>query len=198
MYYGNFRYRFRFRCPLRMAESNREKGRHVDEAPPQQRGDKRKRVSRGIAFSIACLALIRSTIWAIDAMHAVILNLVRSELEDHLLADLGANKLKPPHLLEPFEARSLDVKDLMKSLDQVHWTIELKDGQVPSISPSHNCSGKSKLRHWKSEEFSNFVLVAPIVLRNLIPKQSYECFCLLHEIYKLILCEPTRITRPPT
>lgn len=33
----------------------------------------------------------------IDAMHAVILNLVRSELEDHRLADLGANKSRSVH-----------------------------------------------------------------------------------------------------
>ena len=86
----------------------------------------------------------------IDAMHAVILNLVQSELEDHL-SDLGANK---SHLRDPSQGGVLDIKDLMKSLSRVDWTIELRDGRVPSISPSHSCSGKSKLGHWKSEKFS--------------------------------------------
>ena len=78
-------------------------------------------------------------------------------------------------------------------MSRVDWTIELRDGQVPSISPSHSCSGKSKLGHWKSEEFSKFILVAPVVLRELIPRRCYDCFCLLHEIYLLIFCEPMRI-----
>ena len=123
----------------------------------------------------------------IDAMHAVILNLVRSELEDHL-ADLGANQSRSVHLRDPPQGGVLDVKDLMKSLSRVDWTIELRNGRVPSISPSHSCSGKSKLGHWKSEEFSKFILVAPVVLRELIPRRCYECFC-LHEIYQLIVCE---------
>ena len=68
----------------------------------------------------------------IDAMHAVILNLVQSELEDHLLADLGTNRSKPPHLCDPSKGGLLDVKDLMKSLNHVQWITELKDGRVPS------------------------------------------------------------------
>ena len=81
------------------------------------------------------------------------------------------------------------MKDLIKSLSRVDWTIELRDGRVLSISPSHSGSGKSKLGHWKSEEFPKFILVAP-VLRELIPRRCYDCFCLLHEIYLLIFCEP--------
>ena len=61
----------------------------------------------------------------------------------------------------------------MHSLNQVDWTTELTDGRVPSISPSHNCTGKSKLGHWKSEEFTKFILVAPVVLRDLIPRECY-------------------------
>ena len=49
------------------------------------------------------------------------------------------------------------MKDLVKSLSTVDWTIELRDGRVPSISPSHSCSGKSNLGHWKSE-FCNAII----------------------------------------
>ena len=87
----------------------------------------------------------------IDAMHAVILNLVvGSELEGHLLADLGVNKSRPVHLRDPSQGGVLDMKDIMRSLNKVDWTLELRDGRDPSISPSHSCSGKSKLCHWKS------------------------------------------------
>ena len=71
----------------------------------------------------------------IDAMHAVILNLVRSELEGHLLEVLGVNKSRPVHLRDPSQGGVLDVKDIMRSLNKVDWTVELRDGRVPSISP---------------------------------------------------------------
>ena len=85
----------------------------------------------------------------IDAMHAVILNLLQSVLEGHL-ADLSVNKSRPVHLRDSSQGGVLDVKD-MSSLNKVDWTVELRDGRVPSISTSHSCSGKSKLGHWKSE-----------------------------------------------
>ena len=127
-YYGNFRYRFRFRCPLRTTESNQEKGRHVDEAPSTVERRRRQKEA-GVTGECIFYCLLDLCGFdplkdmVIDTMHAVILNLVQSKLEDHLLSDLGANKSKPPHLHDPSEGGLLDVKDLMKSLDQVHWTI---------------------------------------------------------------------------
>lgn len=162
------RYRFHFRCPLRTAESNREKGRHVDQAPSAAER-KRRQKEAGVTgecvfyrlFDLCGFDPLKDMV--IDAMHAVILNLVRSELEDHLLADLGANRSKPPHLRDPSEGGLLDVKDLMKSLNHVQWTTELKDGRVPSISPSHNCSGKSKLGHWKSDTHTHTHATIPVL-----------------------------------
>jgi len=49
------------------------------------------------------------------------------------------------------------------------------------------------LGHWKSEEFSKFILVAPVVLCELIPKKAYKCMCLLMEVYHLIFSELLRI-----
>ena len=141
-------------------------------------------------YDLCCFDSVKDMV--IDAMHAVILNLVRSELEDHLLADVGVNKSQSVHLRDPAQGGMLDVKDLVKSLSKVDWTTELRDGRVPSISPSHSCSGRSKLGHWKSKEFSNFILVAPVVLRGLVPRRCYDCFC-LHEIYQLIFCGPMPI-----
>ena len=48
----------------------------------------------------------------------------------------------------------LDRRDLSQSLKQVNWTIELKDGRVPSICETAP-SGKHKLGFWKAEEFGS-------------------------------------------
>ena len=45
------------------------------------------------------------------------------------------------------------------------------------------------LDHWKSEEFSKFILVAPVVLRELVPQKAYECICILTKVYHLIFSE---------
>jgi len=42
------------------------------------------------------------------------------------------------------------------------------------------------LGHWKSEEFSKFILVATVVLHELVPQKAYECICLLTKVYHLI------------
>ena len=196
--YGNFRFRFWFHSPLCTAEDNREKARQVDQAPSAAERRRRQK-ERGVTgecnfyrlYDLCGFDPVKDMV--IDAMHAVILNLVRSELEDHLLADLGVNKSLPVHLRDPSQGGLFDVKDLMKSLSKVDWTIEVRDGRVSSISPSHSYSGKSKLGHWKFEEFSKFILVAPVVLSEVIPRRSYDCFCFLHEIYQLIFCESMRI-----
>lgn len=70
----------------------------------------------------------------IDAMHAVVLNLVRTELLNHLLADLGPNDTVPSLDRDPTRGGLLDKSDLAKALRKIEWTTELRDGRVPSIS----------------------------------------------------------------
>ena len=127
----------------------------------------------------------------IDAMHAIVLNLIKSELENHLLADLGPNASVAVSDRDTSEGGVLDRSSLVKALEKVKWTVELKDDRVPSLNPNHG--GSSKLGHWKSEEFGEFILVAPVVLRGLLPQKSYDCFCLLSEIHQLVFSEPMRL-----
>ena len=128
-------------------EDNNEKGCQVDQAPSVAEQRRRQKYT-GITgecifyclYDLCGFDPVKDMV--IDAMHAVTLNLVQSELEDHLLADLGVNKSRSVHLRDPSQGGVLDVKDLMRSLNKVDWTIELRDGRVPSISPSHSCSSK--------------------------------------------------------
>ena len=53
--------------------------------------------------------------------------------------------------------------------------------------------GKHKLGFWKSEEFSKLSLVAPYILHSQIPKEPYECFCLLTRIHQPIFSKELRI-----
>ena len=123
-------------------------------------------------------------------MHAVVLNLVKTELENHLLADLGPNASVAIAECDSSQGGLLDRNDLIKSLNKVNWTTELKDGRVPMLTPSHDTKSRSvMLGHWKSEEFSEFILVAPVVLLELVPQKAYECICLLTKIYHLIFSE---------
>ena len=61
------------------------------------------------------------------------------------------------------------------------WTTELKDRRIPTVYQD----GK-KLGHWKAEEFAKLILVAPVVLRNLVPQKAYNCFCLLRKNWDLV------------
>jgi hypothetical protein len=110
-------------------------------------------------------------------MHAVVLNLIRSELEHHLLAEGGPLKRA----------------DLAEALGYVQWTSELKDGRLPNVPQTYNRQSKHRLGHWKSEEFTKFATVAPYVLHSLIPKPAYECFLLLTRIHQLIFSKQLRI-----
>ena len=95
-----------------------------------------------------------------------------------LLADLGRNSSLQPNERDPSNGGVLDCQSLAFALERVEWTPELKDGRVLTF-----CKDGQRLSHWKAEEFSKFILVAPVILRNLIPKKSYDCFCLLKDIY---------------
>ena len=88
-----FTYRFCFSCPLPYGRIW-EKGRHVDEAPST--AERRRQKEAGVMgecifyclFDLCGFDPLKNMV--IDTMHAVILSLVRSELEDHLeMADLG-------------------------------------------------------------------------------------------------------------
>ena len=118
----------------------------------------------------------------IDVMHALLLNLVKSELENHLLTDATnpeQNSNNGALLLK---------KNLSKALSKVKWTVELKDGRVPAVSDS-----SKKLGGWTAEEFGKFILVAPVILRGLIPKDAFELIHLLHQAHHIIFSKQLRI-----
>ena len=197
-YYGNFRYRFQNPAEERSLELNRRNGRRADKASSVA---ERKRITRDSGVTGECIFYrftdlcgfdpIRDL--AIDAMHAVVLNLVKTELENHLLADLGPNASVSIAERDSSQGGLLDRNDLVKSLSKVKWTTELKDGRVPSLTPTHDSKSKCMLGHWKSEEFSKFILVAPVILRELVPQKAYESICLLAKVYHLIFSERMRI-----
>ena len=121
----------------------------------------------------------------IDAMHALSLNLICTELEDRLLADLGANSTLHPQERLLLNGGLLDCNDLARALLKVDWTTEMKNGRLLQVCPSQP-HGKHKLGYCKSEEFPRFAEVAPLVLHSIVPKKAYDCFHLLHQIHKLI------------
>ena len=51
----------------------------------------------------------------------------------------------------------------------------------------------SQIGHWKAEDISEFIQVAPVVLRGLIPCKAYTCFCYLNEIHNLVFSKRLRI-----
>lgn len=125
-------------------------------------------------------------------MHSVVLNLVRSELEHHLLADLGPNATSPASQRCPSLGGVLSRDDLWNRLKLVPWYTELRNGRIPHIYQTES-SGKHALGHWKAEEFCKFALVAPYVLREIVPKRVYRCFCLLSDVYRLLYSMELRI-----
>ena len=124
---------------------------------------------------------------SIDAMHAITLNLVRTELA-HTLADLGPNSSLEPTERDPANGGLIDRQSLARAIQKVEWTPELKDGRLPTF-----CKVGQTLSYWKAEEFSKFILVAHVVLRKLIPRSAYECFCTLKDICDLVYSKRLRI-----
>lgn len=94
----------------------------------------------------------------IDVMHALALNLIRTELEDRLLADLGANSTLHSQERLVSNGELLDRNDLSEALSKVDWTAEMKNGHLPKVCPSQS-NGKHKLGYWKSEEYSRLILL---------------------------------------
>ena len=192
-YYGQFRKRYRFPAPARSAESNRQYGQSVDSATSS--AEKQRRVKEtGVTgetifyrfYDLCGFDPIHDLV--IDVMHALLLNLVRSEMEHHLLGDLGQNSTLPVTDRSPAQGRLLSKREFASSLSALNWTVEMKDGRVPTVSQSGDCCSG-----WTAEEFSKFILVAPVVLRGLIPQRAYESIFLLHRIYCLIFSKQLRI-----
>ena len=184
-YYGYFQKRFWYPCLPRTASEDRINGQAADGAITVT---ERKRITKetGVTgesifyrlYDLCGFDPVRDLV--IDAMHAIVLNLIKTELKNHL-ADLGSNASLPPTERDPKKGGILNRFDLQAALKKLEWTVEIKDGRVPTINIYPQAQ---KLGHWKAEEFSNFIQVAPVVLRRLIPKQPYECFCILKEIYR--------------
>ena len=187
-YYGHFQFRFWNPSPPRTAQEDRQSGRAADCATTVA---ERKRISKGSGvtgesifyhlYDLCGFDPVQDLV--IDAMHAIVLNLIRTELEVHLLADLGANADQMPLERDSKIGGLLDRTSLAKASDNVEWLTELKDGRVPSVANSYE---SKKLGHWKAEDLSKFIQVAPVVLHGLIPRKAYTCFCYHNEIHNLV------------
>ena len=188
-YYGDFHRRFYHPAEPRTAEKNRANGKAVDDAPT------RKQQS---SLSLECGVNGESVLYrlydlygfdpvqdlVIDAMHAIVLNLISREFEHLIFASMGSNEGKPVQDRNPREGGVLCRADFIAALSKVPWTNELRDGRLPTLNPKSSSS--SKLGNWKAEEFSKFAIVAPVVLAGIIPKQVYACFMLLVRIYSIV------------
>jgi len=97
----------------------------------------------------------------VDAMHAICLNLIRTELEYHVLLDLRSNIGCSISDRSSTNGGLPDRKDLDFALSYVPWTTKLKNGRVPSVTACNDPNSKHRLGHWKSEELWKFALVAP-------------------------------------
>ena len=66
----------------------------------------------------------------VDVMHSLVLTLIHSELEQHLLKDTSSDVVDKGGLLE--------WRDLSEALGKVNWYSELRDGRVPRASLTKN------------------------------------------------------------
>ena len=82
-------------------------------------------------------------------MHSLVLNLIRSELEQHLLKDTSSDVVDEGGLLER--------RDLTEALGKVELYSELRDRRVPRVSLTKN---KLVGINWKAEEFAKFAIVS--------------------------------------
>ena len=171
-YYGETQLRYRL--------DNRALGKHADQASSKAHS-KRLIREKGVTgetiihrfYDLCQFDPVYDLV--IDVMHAIALNLVKSELKTHPLGRGILCKDKPA-----------------KALKCVQWTHELKDGRVASVSLSSSQDNRY-LGHWKSEDYSKFVLVAPCVLHSLIPQDNYLCFMLLCRIHQLVYNKTMRV-----
>ena len=162
-YYGQFRQRFRFPAPVRSADTNRQFGKEVD-AATSSAVRQRKTTETGVTgetiffrfYDLCGFNPVKDLV--VDVMHALLLNLVRSELENHILGDLGQNSSLRTEDRLPVNGGLLSKKDLSHALAAVNWTVEMKDGRVPSISETHVNFSKHRLGGWTAEDLANLSL----------------------------------------
>ena len=190
-YYGQFQYTFRFPAPLRTAADNLRLARQVDAAATAA---ERTRLSKAAGvtgetilyrlYDLCRFDPVRDLV--VNVMHSLVLNLIRSEMENHLLR--GADSRSPGC------SAPLSRSDLAAALEKVPWYSELRDGRIPKVSSTVADSSRiHKLGYWKAEEFGKFAVVAPYILREIVPEESYRCFCLLSQIYQLVFSKELRI-----
>ena len=176
----------------RTAASNHQYGVQVDTATSDA---ERKRLSKESGVTGECIFYRLYDLYGfnplldltIDTMHTIVLNMIKTELEAHLLADLGPNADLPIEERKASLGGLLDSKDLVEALQEMEWTTEMKDGCVSRLKLQYH--GKGKLGHWKAEEFSKFI--SNIMWFN--SRNAYNCFCLLSEIHHLVFSERMRI-----
>lgn len=189
----NFQKRYTYPCKRRTAIKNRLYGKQADLVKPAQRKALVKKT--GVTGETSFYRLFDLCQFnpvydhVIDAMHAVSINLIRTELTK-ILQPMGNNQaVLDIEQRDPKIGGVLNKNSLSKALANINWTSELKDGRVPHIYES----ASSLLGFWKAEECSKFALVAPFVLHGLVPQDVYDCFCLLTEIRNLLFSLKLRI-----
>ena len=188
--FGNFLERYASPARARSAITNRSHGKAVDNAASDARRKNLVKES-GITgesifyrlFDLCGFDPVYDQV--IDAMHAVGINLIRTELNNMLRPMEGIEK----DLRDAKVGGVLKKNTLRTALKNVNWTCELKDGRIPFVYES----SKKALAYWKAEECIKFALVAPCVLRELVPKNVYDCFCLVSEIRNLVFSYDLRI-----
>ena len=191
-YFGNFQMRFWIPCLARTADEDRINGKAADRATS---ATERKQICKEKGVTGESILYRLNDLCGfdpiqdltIDAMHAITLNLVRTDLA-HILADLGPNSSLEPTERDPANGGLVNRQSLASAIQKVEWTPELKDGRVPTF-----CKDAQTLSYWKAEEFSKFILVAHVVLRKLISRSAYECFCTLKDICDLVYSKRLRI-----
>ena len=182
-YFGDFNERYYVAAEKRDAEENRQFGKHVDSAGSYADRCRRSKET-GVTGETIFFRLydlygfdpIKDLV--IDAMHAVVLNLLRRELEDHIFCDMGPNASLAIEDRDPTSGGVLRRNDLITALSKVNWTTELRDGRIPTLNPDPS-SGSN----WKAEEFSKFAAIAPVVLVDIVPRRVYSCFMLIVKIH---------------
>lgn len=180
-------YRYKHPPPPRNASSNRQYGIEADHASSNaQRKELVKEngvTGESLIYRLYDLCGFDPVYdVVIDVMHAIELNLDKSEME-LMLRELGSNQGLPVHKRSPTFGGGLQRGSLDEALQYVQWTTDLKSGQLPSTPSSYNSHNKHHLGNWKSEEFGKFALVATYILHSIVPKEVYNCFslCQIHQ-----------------
>ena len=172
-YFGDFNERYFSPAEKRDAVENCQFGKHVDNAGSTAERTQRSKET-GVTGETIFFCLydmygfdpVKDLV--IDAMHAVVLNLLHRELEDHIFGDMGLDASLEVEDCDPLSGGVLRRNDLITALSKVNWTNELRDGRVPTLNPDPSSS--SKLGNWKAEEYSKFAAVASVVLVGIVPK----------------------------